>query len=211
MSLQHLAERGTPAGSARLREQVAMDLAGSGTGPTANTVPGWAIALAVAVAMIAVIGGTSLLLGGSDNPAISLPPAQSTNSLQVPTTVAADPVPIVAWSPLLSETAAKVPPPAETCQPETTPDLPGDIDQVRPGEGPWNNQAAVFDDHAEDVDLATDMDIGVARAETPSQQLKSISALIQVPNSAIRDGTKRAEGTNRGSTTQRWTYRRDGW
>jgi hypothetical protein len=58
------------------------------------------------------------------------------------------------------------------------------------------NQAAVLDDHAEDVHLATnisDMDIGVAWAETPSQQLKSISALIQVPNGAIGYGAQRAE------------------
>ena len=32
-----------------------------------------------------------------------------------------------------------------TCPDGTDPNLPGPIDQVRPGEGPWNNHAAVFD------------------------------------------------------------------
>jgi hypothetical protein len=156
-SLQHLAERGSSLGSDRLRERVAMELAGSATHQTTGMIPGWAIAAAAATVVFVVIGATTMLLGGSDSPVASLPPAQSTASTPaittvteapVLTTVAEVPVPVEGWNPILSETVAGVPPPATTCPPGATPDLPGPVDQVRPDEGPWTNQAAVFDTHA---------------------------------------------------------------
>lgn len=52
------------------------------------------------------------------------------------------------WNPILSTTRAKSAPAAATCPEGTNPDAPGPVDQIRPGEGPWNNQAAVFDTHA---------------------------------------------------------------
>jgi len=147
-SLQRLAERGSSLGSDRLRERVAMELAGSATHQTTGMIPGWAIAVAAAAVVFVVIGATTMLLGGSDSPVASLPPAQLTASTPSVTTVAEVPVPVEGWSPILSETVAGVPPPAATCPPGATPDLPGPVDQVRPGEGPWTNQAAVFDTHA---------------------------------------------------------------
>jgi len=53
----------------------------------------------------------------------------------------------VGWSPILSTTKARTAPAAATCPEGSNPDAPGPIDQVRPGEGPWSNQAAVFDTH----------------------------------------------------------------
>lgn len=147
-SLQHLAERGSSLGSDRLRERVAMELAGSATHQPTGMIPGWAIAVAAAAVVFVVIGATTMLLGGSDSPVASLPPAQSTASTPSVTTVADVPVPVEGWNPILSETVAGVPPLATTCPSGATPDLPGPVDQVRPGEGPWTNQAAVFDTHA---------------------------------------------------------------
>ena len=54
----------------------------------------------------------------------------------------------VGWSPILSTTKARPAPAAATCPEGTNPNAPGPIDQVRPGEGPWSNQAAVFDTRA---------------------------------------------------------------
>ena len=53
----------------------------------------------------------------------------------------------VGWSPILSTTKARPAPAAATCPEGSNPNAPGPIDQVRPGEGPWSNQAAVFDTH----------------------------------------------------------------
>jgi hypothetical protein len=52
------------------------------------------------------------------------------------------------WNPILSTTKAKPAPAAATCPEGANPNAPGPIDQARPGEGPWNNQAAVFDRRA---------------------------------------------------------------
>ena len=52
------------------------------------------------------------------------------------------------WSSVLATTVAGTAPPAATCPQGTNPDVPGPVDQVRPGEGPWSNQAAVFDTRA---------------------------------------------------------------
>ena len=52
------------------------------------------------------------------------------------------------WNPILSATRARSAPTAATCPEGTNPNAPGPIYQARPGEGPWNNQAAVFDTHA---------------------------------------------------------------
>ncbi|MGB9357580.1 MAG: hypothetical protein WCC01_03390, partial [Acidimicrobiia bacterium] len=41
----------------------------------------------------------------------------------------------IAWDPILATTKAKAVPPAATCPDGTDPDIPGPIDQVRPGEG----------------------------------------------------------------------------
>lgn len=147
-SLQHLADRGSPVGSDRLRERVTIELAGRGTRQTTGMIPGWAIAVAAAAVVLVVIGGMTMLLGGSDGSVAPVSPPQSTTSLPVSTTVAEAPVLVEGWNPILSEMVAGDPPPAATCPPGATPDLPGEVDQVRPGEGPWNNQAAVFDTHA---------------------------------------------------------------
>jgi len=53
-----------------------------------------------------------------------------------------------AWSPILSTTKARPAPTAATCPEGSNPNAPGPIDQARPGEGPWSNQAAVFDTRA---------------------------------------------------------------
>ena len=49
------------------------------------------------------------------------------------------------WSPILSTTKARSAPAAATCPEGSNPNAPGPIDQARPGDGPWSNQAAVFD------------------------------------------------------------------
>ena len=90
-SLQRLAERGTPIGSEQLRQRVAMDLAESPAGTSARTMPGWAIAVAVAAAVLVVLGITSVLLGGSDGAVVPLPPAQTTTTVPASTTVMAVP------------------------------------------------------------------------------------------------------------------------
>ena len=160
-SLEQLAERGDPIGSDRLRERVAMDLAGRSESDRIRSVPGWAIAAAVAAASIIVIGVASLLLGGSDGAVEPLPPAASTTTVgeipaplppadsttSTPTTTIGTETPVTAgaWNPILAETSAKEAPPAAVCPSNANPDTPGPMDQARPGEGPWSNQSAVFD------------------------------------------------------------------
>jgi hypothetical protein len=63
--LTQLSERGTALGSSTLRERVAVDLA-HGSSPSIRMLPGWAVALVVAVVALIAIGGTSILLGGSE-------------------------------------------------------------------------------------------------------------------------------------------------
>lgn len=160
-SLEQLAERGDPVGSDRLRERVAMDLAGRSESDRTRSVPGWAIAAAVAAASIIVIGVASLLLGGSDGAVEPLPPAASTTTVgeipaplppadsttSTPTTTIGTQAPVTAgaWNPILAETSAREAPPAAVCPSDANPDTPGPMDQARPGEGPWSNQSAVFD------------------------------------------------------------------
>jgi hypothetical protein len=154
-ALQQLAERGSPAGSEGLRERVAMALAGAASPSRVAIIPKWAIAAVVAAATIVLVGGPIVLFGGSDGPVASqpLPPATTappptTTIVEVTTTAAEILPPVGAWNPMLVTTAAGVPPPAATCPTGATPDLPGAPGQDRPGEGRWNNQAAVFDTHA---------------------------------------------------------------
>ena len=160
-SLEQLAERGDPIGSDRLRERVAIDLAGRSKSDRTRSVPGWAIAAAVAAASLIVIGVASLLLGGSDGAVEPLPPAASTTTVgeipaplppvdsvtSTPTTTIGTQAPVTAgaWNPILAETSAKEAPPAAVCPSDANPDTPGPMDQARPGEGPWSNQSAVFD------------------------------------------------------------------
>lgn len=160
-SLEQLAERGDPIGSDRLRERVAMELAGTAESDRARSVPGWTIAAAVAAASLIVIGVASLLLGGSDGAVEPLPPAASTTTVgetpaqllpadsttSTPTTATGTETPVTAagWNPILAETSAKEAPPAAVCPSGADPGTPGPVDQARPGEGPWSNQSAVFD------------------------------------------------------------------
>jgi len=51
------------------------------------------------------------------------------------------------WDTILTTTKATAAPVAASCPDGSDPDAPGPVDQVRPGEGPWSNQAAVFDTH----------------------------------------------------------------
>ena len=108
-------------------------------------VPNWVVAVAAAAVVIVLIGGLSVFLGGSEPSVVPAGPSPETTEPAEPSEVL---VPVEGWSPLLSETVAGVPPPAATCTPGATPDLPGPIGQVRPGEGPWSNQPAVFDTRA---------------------------------------------------------------
>jgi hypothetical protein len=110
------------------------------------------IAVATAVAIIAVVGVSLLMIRGGDSLDIADEPIATTVLEQAVTTTTAAPtvdgsVPVV-WDPILATTKATAAPPAATCPGGTDPEVPGPIDQVRPGEGPWNNQAAVFDTHA---------------------------------------------------------------
>lgn len=121
------------------------ELASDPIAPVVQRIPAWTAALGAAAAVLIVIGGASFLLGGSDGSADQAPVVQATTVVPVPTTIAEDVV--AGWNPILSGTVAGVAPKAATCPPGATPDLPGAADQVRPGEGPWSNQAAVFDVH----------------------------------------------------------------
>jgi hypothetical protein len=71
-ALTELADRGTPIGSGRMRDRVAVELAG----PIRRGGPewmrfGWVVATAAAVVVLVVIGGTALLFGGAER---SIPP-----------------------------------------------------------------------------------------------------------------------------------------
>jgi hypothetical protein len=121
------------------------------------------IAVGTAVAIIAVVSISLLMLRGSGSfdladeptattplePAVTTTAAPTTTVTEKPTTTApvVDGVVPGLWNPILATTKAKAAPPAATCRAGTDPDAPGPVDQVRPGEGPWNNQSAVFDRH----------------------------------------------------------------
>ena len=51
------------------------------------------------------------------------------------------------WDSIARMPKAKAAPPAATCPDGTDPNAPGPVGQARPGEGPWSNQAAIFDTH----------------------------------------------------------------
>ena len=96
------------------------------------------IAVGTAAAILVVVAGSLLLLGGDDADVVDEPSPSTTTTLSLDE-------PAGAWNPILSTTAAREAPAAATCPEGTNPDVPGPVDQVRPGKGPWNNQAAVFD------------------------------------------------------------------
>jgi hypothetical protein len=121
------------------------------------------IAVGTAVAIIAVVAVSLLILRGGGSfdladeptattlePAVTTTAAPTTTIAETPTTTApvVDGVVPGLWDPILATTKAKAAPVAATCLAGTDPDAPGPVDQVRPGEGPWSNQAAVFDTHA---------------------------------------------------------------
>jgi hypothetical protein len=120
--------------------------------------PVW-VAAGAALLVVLLIGIPLLLVGNGD----------STTADQTPTTVPAttvaspttQPVPATTstpdvvvsvmpdqWSSVLATTISGTAPPAATCSQGTDPNAPGPVDQARPGEGPWSNQAAVFDTRA---------------------------------------------------------------
>jgi hypothetical protein len=117
-----------------------------------------------AAAAVVVIAGSLLMLRGDgqfdiadeSTPTTVLEQAATTTVVptatvpETPTTIASvvDGVVPGLWDPILATTKANAAPPVATCRAGTDPDAPGPVDQVRPGEGPWNNQAAVFDTHA---------------------------------------------------------------
>lgn len=115
------------------------------------------IAVGTAVAILAVVGVSLLMLRGGDSFDIADEPTPTTvleeavaTTTVVPTTTVptVDAVVPAAWDPILATTKATVAPTAGTCPDGADPDAPGPVDQARPGEGPWSNQAAVFDTHA---------------------------------------------------------------
>lgn len=107
-------------------------------------VPGWATAVAAAASVLAVIGGASLLLGGSDGATETPPVAQSTTVPSVSTTVAEGPVVAEGWNPILAESIAAAPPAVATCPSSADPNEAGADPAHRPGVSPMN-QGAVFD------------------------------------------------------------------
>ncbi|MGI9610948.1 MAG: hypothetical protein ACR2NL_11715 [Acidimicrobiia bacterium] len=110
------------------------------------------VALIVLGAMLAVSCGGD----GEDDGTIAavsttIVVEDATTTAREPTSTFADePDPGVPdqWSAILSTTIAGVTPPAAECPTGTDSNVPGSLDQARPGEGPWNNQAAVFDARA---------------------------------------------------------------
>ena len=107
-------------------------------------VPRWATAVAAAAIVLVVLGGASLLLGGSDGATDTLPVAQSTTVPSVATTIPEVPAVAEGWNPILAESIAAAPPLAATCPPRANPDEAGADPDLRPGISP-TNQGAVFD------------------------------------------------------------------
>lgn len=107
------------------------------------------IAVGTAVAILVFVVGSLLLLGGDDAdvidepiPTTLVPPATT-----VPVTEATSPV-VGAWNPILSATVAGEAPAAAICPDGTNPDVPGPVDQIRPGIEGVGVVSAVFDQRA---------------------------------------------------------------
>ncbi len=126
--------------------------------PVRRLRPVWVVAGAALLVML-LVGVPLLLLGDGDSTTAeqvtattvsvtsTAPPTTqtaSTTTTAPPTTELLTPPP---WSAILATTTAGTAPPAATCPPGTNPNVPGSVDQERPGLGPWNNQSAVFDQH----------------------------------------------------------------
>ncbi|MDH3605971.1 MAG: hypothetical protein OER12_03135, partial [Acidimicrobiia bacterium] len=106
---------------------------------------------AAAVLTLLVIGGVGIMiLSSNSGPDVIDPPTTVTTASTETTavTTVTTVLPSGSWNPILSTTRAKAAPPAATCPQDTDPNAPGPVDQARPGEGPWSNQAAVFDTRA---------------------------------------------------------------
>ena len=123
------------------------------------------IAVGTAVAVIAVVGVSLLMLRGGDSfdivdeptPTTVLEKAVATTTVAPTTTVMETPTTIAPmidgvvpglWDPILATTKAAAAPPAATCPEGATPDVLGSVGQSRPWGASWSNQAAVFDQHA---------------------------------------------------------------
>ncbi len=74
-NLRTISERGTPVGSARLRERVAVELAGGGLTPRRWNLPGPVLAALVAVIAVIAFGGILLLFQTDDGSVASTPEA----------------------------------------------------------------------------------------------------------------------------------------
>jgi hypothetical protein len=137
--------------------------AAASAGPTARPKPTlrrpvW-VAAGAALLVILLIGIPLLLVGNGDSTTADQTPTTAPATTVAPPTTqpvpattsaadGADPVIPDQWSSVLATTVAGTAPPAATCPQGTDPNAPGPIDQARPGEGPWSNQAAVFDTRA---------------------------------------------------------------
>jgi len=85
-ALIELAERGTPVGSGRMRERVAVELAGPIRRGGAEWMRiGWVVAATAAAVVLVVIGGTALLFGGTE---LSTPPPAAVAPAMTTTTAA---------------------------------------------------------------------------------------------------------------------------
>ena len=107
------------------------------------------IAVGTAVAVLVVVVGSLLLFGGDEAdvfdqpiPTTLVPPVTT-----VPVTEATSPV-VGGWNPILSATVAGEAPAAATCPEGTIPDVPGPVDQVRPGTEGVGVVSTVFDQRA---------------------------------------------------------------
>jgi hypothetical protein len=92
-ALVELAQRGTPVGSGRLRERVALDLAGPIRRGGAEWMRiGWVVAATAAAVVLVVIGGTTLLVGGAERstppPPIAVEPSTTAVTTTAPPTAA---------------------------------------------------------------------------------------------------------------------------
>ena len=107
------------------------------------------IAAGTAAAILTVVVGSLLLLGGDDSDVVD-GPTPTTLAPPATTVPVMEPMsPIVeAWNPILTTTVAREAPAAATCPDGTNPDVPGPIEQVRPGTEGVGVVSAVFDQHA---------------------------------------------------------------
>lgn len=107
------------------------------------------IAIGTAVAILVMFVGSLLLLSGDEAdvvdepiPTTLVPPVTT-----VPVTEATSPV-VGTWNPILSATVAGEAPAAATCPEATNSDVPGPVDQVRPGTEGVGVVSTVFDQRA---------------------------------------------------------------